>query len=290
MKDLNLNIFPDTNKDQWKKLAEKQLKGQNPDEQLKWENDSRMTLEGYYDHSDVSDLQYLDEYFASLPSHRWKLYEEVKVDEPKDANKQVLKALMGGCDGIILNVEDENYIERALNDVDRSICDIAIRSSKKLDVKNSSGMKMIPDGNCLVVRSTNPIEQLLEILGEKPLPFIYRSSNSDFFLEIASVRALNYLLHESNGGDVHIHTHIPNHPSQEHQWFLNTTAGLASVLGGSHSIDFTTAIGDPRISRNTGNLIREESGIEEYTDQCRGSYYIEVLTDKIIKSVKEKLK
>jgi methylmalonyl-CoA mutase N-terminal domain/subunit len=107
-------------------------------------------------------------------------------------------------------------------------------------------------------------------------------------MEIATLRALKFLLKKS--GHIHIHTHIPKHASDEHQWFLNTTAGLASILGGSHSIDFSTAIGDPRISRNTGNLIREESGIEEYSDQCGGSYYIEVLTDRIVKKVEEKLK
>ena len=60
-------------------------------------------------------------------------------------------------------------------------------------------------------------------------------------------------------------------------------------MGGSHSVDFSTASGDTRISRNTGNLIREESGINTYSDQCGGSYYVETLTDKIIKKVTEKL-
>ena len=40
---------------------------------------------------------------------------------------------------------------------------------------------------------------------------------------------------------------------------------------------------DPRITRNVGNLIREESKITEYQDQCGGAYLVEVLTDQIIK-------
>ncbi|WP_420317955.1 methylmalonyl-CoA mutase family protein [Ekhidna sp.] len=291
MKDLNLNIFPPTTKDQWVKLAEKQLKGANPDDQLRWKNGSNIELQGYYDDSDLESLSYLDDFFSNIPHHKWKLYEEVTVENAELANNQVLKALMGGCDGVILRLNDHEKLDVVLKDVDRSICDISIRSSSKIESSTLSGMMMMKDGNCIVEESTlNPIEQITQILLQKHKPFIYRLSNPDFFLEIATVRALRYHLDQVGRKNVHIHSHVPLHQSPEHQWFLNTTSGLASVLGGSHSIDFTTATGDPRISRNTGNLIREESGLEEYTDQCRGSFYIEVLTDKIINAVKQGMK
>lgn len=291
MKELNLDIFPKISKDQWKKLAEIQLKGINPDDKLKWRNSAEISLEGYYDQSDLQELEYLSTYFSQVKSHRWKLYEEVTVKDEKEANRQILNALMGGCDGVILSIENPDLLDGALKEVDRNICDISIRSNEHINPEGLSGMMIMPDGNCLLVEETeNPISQLLEVLKGEDQNFIYRNAFSDFFLEISTVRALRFLLGEAARGNNHIHTYIPKHQSNEHQWFLNTTAGLASILGGSHSIDFTTAIGDPRISRNTGNLIREESGIDEYTDQCGGSYYIEVLTDKIIKGVKEKLK
>ena len=291
MKELNLDIFPKISNDQWKKLAENQLKGVNPDDKLKWRNSAEISLEGYYDQSDLQELECLNTYFSQVKSHRWKLYEEVTVKDEKEANRQILNALMGGCDGVILSIENPDLLDGALKEVDRNICDISIRSNEHINPEGLSGMMIMPDGNCLLVEETeNPISQLLEVLKGEDQNFIYRNAFSDFFLEISTVRALRFLLGEAARGNNHIHTYIPKHQSNEHQWFLNTTAGLASILGGSHSIDFTTAIGDPRISRNTGNLIREESGIDEYTDQCGGSYYIEVLTDKIIKGVKEKLK
>ncbi|WP_420575974.1 methylmalonyl-CoA mutase family protein [Ekhidna sp.] len=292
MKDLNLDIFPKINKGQWKKLAEKQLKGGDPDEQLIWENNAGINLEAYYDQTDLSGLHYLTDFFSGLKPHRWKLYEEVKVAEDiKKTNEQILNALMGGCDGVILSIEDADLIEGALKEVDETICDVSIRSERKINAKGLSGMMIMPEGNCqLIKEADDPVKQLLEILDSERAEYIFRNAFPDFFLEIATVRALRFLVNDQGNKNTHIHTHIPRHQSDEHQWFLNTTAGLASILGGSHSVDFTTAIGDPRISRNTGNLIREESGIEEYSDQCGGSFYIEVLTDKIINGVKEKLK
>ncbi|WP_424962010.1 methylmalonyl-CoA mutase family protein [Ekhidna sp.] len=291
MKELNLDIFPEISKDQWKKLAENQLKGADPDDKLKWENSAGISLEGYYDTDDLEGLEYLNTYFSQVKSHRWKLYEEVAVKMEKQANKQILNALMGGCDGVILSIKNPDLLNGALNEVDRNICDVSIRTNEPINQEGFSGMMIMPGGNCQLVEETqNPINQLIDVLKGEDQNFIYRNAFPDFFLEIATVRALKFLLDETGRKNNHIHTHIPQHQSDEHQWFLNTTAGLASILGGSHSIDFTTAIGDPRISRNTGNLIREESGIEEYTDQCGGSFYIEALTDKIIRSVKEKLK
>ncbi|MEQ9468505.1 MAG: methylmalonyl-CoA mutase family protein [Ekhidna sp.] len=291
MKNLDLTIFPPIPNDEWKQLAERQLKGANPDEELSWKNEAGIELKGYYDASDLEPLRYLADFFTTLPSHRWKLYEEVSVRETKFANQQVLKALMGGCDGVILKVSNVVELEEATSDVNIAICDICTISDEALSTKYFSGFQIMPNGNCFRAKDVeNPIDQISEVIsGLLDHSYIYRHALSDFFLEIAAVRALRFLLNQ-RGSNANIHTHVPLHHSKDHQWFLNTTAGLASILGGSHSIDFSTAIGDSRISRNTGNLIREESGIEEYKDQCGGSYYIEVLTDKIIKGVEEKLR
>ncbi|MEM6812768.1 MAG: methylmalonyl-CoA mutase family protein [Bacteroidota bacterium] len=117
--------------------------------------------------------------------------------------------------------------------------------------------------------------------------WVYRKAFPDFFLEIATVRAFRFMLNiKKKRNDIRIHTSIPHHKLAENQWFLNTTSGLASILGGSDSIDIPTAIGHDRISRNIGHLIREESGIDMYEDQCGGSYLIESLTHQIIQQVK----
>lgn len=293
MKNLDLTIFPTINKDQWLQLAEKQLKGANPLEELAWENDAQISLEGYYDSSDTSEFEYLQRFFDSIESHRWKLYEQVDSSNYENTNQNAIASLMGGCDGIILNEPDLDNLNKILADVNSNICDVCLISSEEVKYyPEFSGFKSHPNGNCISSKeSTNPINQLFELLDNIATEkYIYRIAHADFFLEIATVRALRYFLESNELKNIHIHSHVPQHNSDEHQWFLNTTAGLASILGGSHSIDLSTAKGDSRISRNIGNLIREESGIELYSDQCGGSYYIEVLTDKIIKLVTQKLK
>ncbi|WP_462247910.1 methylmalonyl-CoA mutase family protein [Ekhidna sp.] len=291
MKNLNLNIFPQTSKDEWLQLAENQLKGANPATELAWENDANINLNGYYDHSDILHLKYLEDFFSNVQPHKWKLYERIISSNPEVANEQALKALMGGCDGIILS--SSSNMEVLLKDINSEICEISFDSSASpISVASFTGFQLFENGNCASSDVTkNPIDQLCELFQKlKNHTYVHRIAVSDFFLEIASVRALRYLLDNRGFKGVHIHSQIPQHEEDDHQWFLNTTSGLASILGGSHSIDLTTASGDSRISRNTGNLIREESGIEEYGDQCGGSYYIEFLTDKIINQVSERLK
>ena len=62
MKDLDLSTFPLITKQDWKQLAEKQLKGANPDEELRWKNSAEIELEGYYDSSDLTSLKYLEDF------------------------------------------------------------------------------------------------------------------------------------------------------------------------------------------------------------------------------------
>ncbi|WP_436517572.1 methylmalonyl-CoA mutase family protein [Ekhidna sp. To15] len=293
MKKLDLNIFPQIDKDQWLQLAELQLKGADPSKELAWTNDANISLEGYYDQSDIHDFKYLLDFFSAIDSHHWKLYETIDCTQPTQANKAAIEALEGGCDGVILNNPSLEDYQELLAEINVEICDISVIGSGNLKPNPKfTGFHLCPNGSCISSQEkNNPVNQLGELLSsEKSGKSIYRIAHSDFFLEIAAVRALRFLLDQKGLVDIHIHSHIPLHTSEEHQWFLNTTSGLASILGGSHSIDLSTANGDSRISRNTGNLIREESGIEKYTDQCGGSYYIEALTNKIIKQVTEKLK
>ncbi|MEP0985488.1 methylmalonyl-CoA mutase family protein [Ekhidna sp.] len=292
MKELNLNIFPSVSKEKWKQLAEKQLKGADPSAKLTWLNAAKIEIEAYYDQEDTANLKYLHDFFSQINSHKWKLYEEVQVLNAKQANEKILKALMGGCDGIILKVEDDQILGPALEGVDRTICDISLISSKEVDSVGLNGFKNTVNGNCLYLgQKDDPIDQLVSSVSKiSNHSYLYRYAFKDFFLEIASIRALRFLLGTKGLSNIHIHTQIRIHESTEHQWFLNTSSAIASILGGSHSIDLPTAMGDSRISRNVGNLIREESGINEYSDQCRGSFYIEALTDKIVNEVNSKLK
>lgn len=298
LKELNLEGFPALSKEEWKVLAENQLKGSDPST-LNWKVDHALSIEPYYDASDLDGLEYLLDFFSKSNSFNWKLYEEILVVEEKSANKKALEALQGGCDGVVFNIRHEVDQRTLLEGVLTEICDVSVRvSSKELQgdsIANVGGFNAGGNNSnaYTMAHFTTQVEgivQMLKSIGSES--HILRVADSDFFLEIASIRALRFLLSDVLAKDpwsFQIHTTIPLHAEVDHQWFLNSTAGLASILGGTSSVSFTTAEGNSRISRNVGNLIREESGISSYSDQCGGSYFVERLTHSIIQECKSQL-
>ena len=130
----------------------------------------------------------------------------------------------------------------------------------------------------------------------------------NFFMEIAMLRAARFLWHElisrfnpKNPKSSMLRTHV-----QTSGWSLTeqdpynniirtTLEALAAVLGGTQSLhtnSFDEAVGLPtdfsaRISRNTQIILQEESQICHVVDPLGGSYYIEALTDGIIREARK---
>ena len=130
----------------------------------------------------------------------------------------------------------------------------------------------------------------------------------NFFMEIAMLRAARFLWHEiisqfnpKNPKSLMLRTHV-----QTSGWSLTeqdpynniirtTIEALAAALGGTQSLhtnSFDEAVSLPtdlssRIARNTQIVIQEESQICRVVDPLAGSYYVEALTDGIIKEVRK---
>ena len=126
----------------------------------------------------------------------------------------------------------------------------------------------------------------------------------NFFMEIAMLRAARFLWHHliskfnpKNAQSAMLRTHC-----QTSGWSLTaqdpynniirtTLECLSAVLGGTQSLhtnSFDEAVGLPtdfsaRISRNTQIIVQEESHICKTVDPLGGSYYVEALTDGIIR-------
>ena len=130
----------------------------------------------------------------------------------------------------------------------------------------------------------------------------------NFFMEIAMLRAARFLWYEimrrfnpKNSKSLMLRTHV-----QTSGWSLTaqdpynniirtTLEALAAALGGTQSLhtnSFDEAVGLPtdfsaRIARNTQIVIQEESQICHVIDPLGGSYYVEALTDGIIKAARK---
>ncbi len=130
----------------------------------------------------------------------------------------------------------------------------------------------------------------------------------NFFMEIAMLRAARFLWHDlmrqfspKNAKSSMLRTHV-----QTSGWSLTqqdpynniirtTLEALSAVLGGTQSLhtnSFDEAVGLPtdfsaRIARNTQLVIQEESQVCHVIDPLGGSYYVEALTDGIIREARK---
>ncbi|MEJ2100645.1 MAG: methylmalonyl-CoA mutase, partial [Desulfobacterales bacterium] len=126
----------------------------------------------------------------------------------------------------------------------------------------------------------------------------------NFFMEMAMLRAARFLWHKliSQFHPTDPHSSMLRTHCQTSGWSLTaqdpynniirtTLECLSAVLGGTQSLhtnSFDEAIGLPtdfsaRIARNTQLIVQEESQICHVVDPLAGSYYVESLTDGIIR-------
>ena len=130
----------------------------------------------------------------------------------------------------------------------------------------------------------------------------------NFFMDIAMLRAARFLWHElikpfnpRNPHSLILRTHC-----QTSGWSLTqqdpynniirtTLECLSAVLGGTQSLHtnaFDEAVGLPtefsaRIARNTQIIVQEESQICHVVDPLGGSYYVEALTEGVIREARK---
>jgi methylmalonyl-CoA mutase len=122
------------------------------------------------------------------------------------------------------------------------------------------------------------------------------SVGNDFFVEIAKLRALRFLWQQVEGA-YKIKNHKPlfiravsapwvNKAYQPHGNLIKETySSMAAIFGGCDALtiepeDFTNAT-MVRMARNASLVLREESFLSQVADPLAGSYFIDLLTQKI---------
>ncbi|MCF8035914.1 MAG: methylmalonyl-CoA mutase [Desulfobacteraceae bacterium] len=148
----------------------------------------------------------------------------------------------------------------------------------------------------------------LEIDAFAPRLSFFFGVGMNFFMEIAMLRAARYLwadlMDQFNPQDPRskmLRTHV-----QTSGWSLTqqdpynniirtTLECLAAVLGGTQSLHtnaFDEAVSLPtdvsaRVARNTQLIVQEESRVTNTVDPLGGSYYVEWLTDQIVREARQ---
>jgi len=204
----------------------------------------------------------------------------------------------------------------------RIVSDIIAFSSKNMPKYNTvsiSGYHMMEAGANSVLQTAFTIADGLQYVRAAldagldidtfaPRLSFFFGVGMNFFMEIAMLRAARFLWHElisqfnpNNPKSTMLRTHV-----QTSGWSLTqqdpynniirtTLECLAAVLGGTQSLhtnSFDEAVGLPtdfsaRISRNTQIIVKEESQVCHVVDPLGGSYYVEALTDGIIKEARK---
>ncbi len=204
----------------------------------------------------------------------------------------------------------------------RIVSDIIAFSSKNMPKYNTvsiSGYHMMEAGANSVLQTAFTIADGLQYVKAAldagldidtfaPRLSFFFGVGMNFFMEIAMLRAARFLWHElisqfnpKNPKSTMLRTHV-----QTSGWSLTqqdpynniirtTIECLAAALGGTQSLhtnSFDEAVGLPtdfsaRISRNTQIIVKEESQVCHVVDPLGGSYYVEALTDGIIKEARK---
>jgi methylmalonyl-CoA mutase len=151
-------------------------------------------------------------------------------------------------------------------------------------------------------KSEDPLDQIIECLRTASNHDVSSRIGfsipvgTDFFFEIARLKSLRALLkniYSESESEPFIHTlsttWIKDSFQPHGNMLKSTTAAMAAVAGGCNALTvYPENEADAtmnRIARNVSNILREESHLSKVADTTAGSYYVESLTNQLIKKV-----
>jgi methylmalonyl-CoA mutase len=145
------------------------------------------------------------------------------------------------------------------------------------------------------------------VLTNKKIIHLTCSVGSNFFMEIAKIRAYRNLINLIQKQynillPIHIHVNTTQINKSNVDAYTNllrtTTEGMSAIIGGCNSlcvlpynIGFVeTNSFSERIARNQQHILKEESYLDKVCDVSKGSFYIETITQQIAETAWEKFK
>lgn len=138
MKDLNFedeldfNEFPPVSTEKWEEIIQKDLKGKNYKDVLRWDTGEGFNALPFYRSEDLKPLEHSTHPLTS--SGNWNVLEIIEAASPEEANKQCLHALENGAGGLDLRLKSNSLssksdLETLFKDIQIEIISIVIGSS-----------------------------------------------------------------------------------------------------------------------------------------------------------------
>lgn len=131
---------------------------------------------------------------------------------------------------------------------------------------------------------------------------------NNYFFEIAKLRAARICFelitnqYQLTGAEMYITAQTTLTPQPEIDVHNNTlaatTQAMSAIIGGTNcltvlpfnALDEKATPFSKRIARNIQLILKEESFLDKVTDPTKGAYYIETLTDELVKKALERFK
>ena len=307
--------FDPVSKNKWLEQIDSDLKG-NTEKLIS-------TVEGIT----IQPIYHADDNFKTYTSNfpsAWETYQLIDATNAKEANKRALNALQNDVSGLCF--AHPNNLDVLLKDI--SIEHIRIDFSNYSENfplewesftinKNVKGAfhgitkSNIPNYLDTIVTQGTAKEQIIDALkkgqrASEKVQFHFKIG-SDYFLEIAKLKAFRILWKSKTGEDAYIFTSTDTSNKKEKFAYNNilrsTTECMSAIFGGANAImlnaynssfEKSTDFSE-RIARNQQTILRKESYLDKVEDPTKGSYYIdyliqELLQDFEIQSEKEEKK
>ena len=294
--------FDPVSKNKWLEQIDSDLKG-NTEKLIS-------TVEGIT----IQPIYHADDNFKTYTSNfpsAWETYQLIDATNAKEANKRALNALQNDVSGLCFS--NPNNLEILLKDI--SIEHIRIDFSnysenfplawEHLTInKNVKGAfhgitkSNIPNYLDTIVTQGTAKEQIIDALkkgqrASEKVQFHFKIG-SDYFLEIAKLKAFRILWKSKTGEDAYIFTSTDTSNKKEKFAYNNilrsTTKCMSAIFGGANAImlnaynssfEKSTDFSE-RIARNQQTILRKESYLDKVEDPTKGSYYIDYLIQELL--------
>ena len=249
-------------------------------------------------------------YTSNFPSN-WETYQLIDATNAKEANKRALNALQNDVSGLCF--AHPNNLDVLLKDI--SIEHIRIDFSNysenfPLEWTNFAKNKNVKGAFHGITKSNIPNyldtiftkgtakEQIIDALekgqkASKKVQFHFKIV-SDYFLEIAKLKAFRILWKSKTGEDAYLFTSTDTSNKKEESAYNNilrsTTECMSAIFCGANAImlnaynssfEKSTDFSE-RIARNQQTILRKESYLDKVEDPTKGSYYIDYLIQELL--------
>ena len=235
----------------------------------------------------------------------WISFQEIDATNAKTANKKALLSLNNNISGLSFN--NPNNLKILLKDI--QVNNISIRFTnyhssfindwESYCKDNNITIIAITDENTIIPLGETAKEQINSALNlaknHKEDIFFQFEIGSDFFLEIAKLKAFRILWQNKTNQDAFIFTQTSKKNKETEFEYNNlirtTTECISSIFGGSNAILIHSFSKKPtefseRIARNQQEILRKESYLNKVKNPTKGSYYIEYLISELLKGNK----